>query len=54
MANTSNVTDQHTTPRFYLRGFADPNEPAFIWQYYKGGRSTPATLTATEIRSSAH
>lgn len=36
MANTSNVVNQHTTPRFYLRGFADRSEPAFIWQYYRG------------------
>jgi hypothetical protein len=36
MGNVSNVVDQHLTPRFYLRGFADPNEPAFIWQYYRG------------------
>lgn len=41
MANTSNVVNQHLTPKFYLKGFADPNEPAFIWQYYRGRAFNP-------------
>jgi hypothetical protein len=41
MANKSNVVNQHTTPKFYLKGFADPNEPAFIWQYNRGRAFNP-------------
>jgi hypothetical protein len=36
MGNKSNVENQHTTPKFYLKGFADPTEPAFIWVYQRG------------------
>jgi hypothetical protein len=36
MANTSDVHDQHTTPRFYLSGFRYPKEPAYIWEYERG------------------
>lgn len=36
MGNKSNVENQHTTPKFYLKGFADPTGPAFLWVYQRG------------------
>jgi hypothetical protein len=35
--------DHHTTPRYYLKAFRIPNEPAFIWQYQRGKPYNPGT-----------
>lgn len=43
MANTSDVHDQHTTPRFYLSGFRYPKEPAYIWEYERDKPFHPGT-----------
>lgn len=28
--------NHHTTPRYYLKGFRIPDQPAYIWQYHRG------------------
>jgi hypothetical protein len=35
--------DHHTTPRYYLKAFSIPTEPAFIWQYQRGKPFNPGT-----------
>lgn len=35
--------DHHTTPRYYLKAFSIPTEPAFIWQYQRGKPYHPGT-----------
>ena len=35
--------DHHTTPRYYLKAFGIPTEPAFIWQYQRGKPYHPGT-----------
>ena len=43
MGNKSHVENQHTTPKFYLKGFADPTDPTFIWVYQRGRPLMPGS-----------
>ncbi|MGK2887245.1 MAG: DUF4238 domain-containing protein [Rhodococcus sp. (in: high G+C Gram-positive bacteria)] len=33
--------DHHTAPRYYLKAFRIPDEPAFIWEYHRGTPYNP-------------
>lgn len=35
--------DHHTVPKYYFKGFAIPDEPAFVWEYQRKGFFRPTT-----------